>query len=230
MKELKYHISNKIHLENVLSAARKAGKSDAVIEDMRNEGRAYLAKRKSENARRKQVERMWNEHINPLQTEKKRVVASLAYPTHNRNNSDPRQLALKAYLKVIDALLGRMRREATCVPFDDRPTMTPLEYVKAKNVPNSGEHWTDYVPTHIKQRVVAMFDLIPYTPKARRKIPFERMVGVELHELKKDRLIRRTEKELVKCKQAALLDPRNEHLPKRIKQLEDALDKIENGC
>ena len=137
-------------------------------------------------------------------------------------------MALKAYLKVIDTLLGKMRREATCVPFEDRPTMSPTEYAKAKNAPNNGEHWTDFVPTHIKQRVVAMFDAIPYTPKARRKIPFERVVGIELHELQKERLIRRTEKELVRCKQDALLNPSEaELLRERIQKIEKALDKIE---
>ena len=227
MKELKYHISSKAHLETYLAAEYRKGASEETLRYLRREGMDYLAKRKSDNARRKQVERMWNEHILPLQAEKKRVVASLAYPTHNRNNADPRRMALKAYLKVIDTLLGKMRREATCVPFDDRPTMTPIEYAKAKNAPNNGEHWTDFVPTHIKQRVVAMFDAIPYTPKARRKIPFERVVGIELHELQKERLIRRTEKELVRCKQDALLNPSDEKLPERIKKMEEALDKIE---
>jgi hypothetical protein len=227
MKELKYHISNKAHLETYLAAEYRKGASEETLKYLRREGMDYLAKRKSENARRKQVERMWDEHILPLQAEKKRIVASLAYPTHNRNNSDPRRIALKAYLKVIDTLLGKMRREATCVPFDDRPTMTPIEYAKAKNVPNNGEHWTDFVPTHIKQRVCQMFDDIPYTPKARRKIPFERVVGVELHELQKDRLIRRTEKELVRCKQDALLNPSDEKLPERIQKIEAALAEID---
>ena len=227
MKELKYHISNKAHLETYLAAEYRKGASEEVLRYLRREGMDYLAKRKSDNARRKQVERMWNEHINPLQTEKKRIVASLAYPKYNQNNSDLRRMALKAYLKVIDTLLGKMRREATCVPFEDRPTMTPVEYAKAKNVPNNGEHWTDFVPLHIRQRVCQMFDEIPYTPKARRKIPFERVVGIELHELQKDRLIRRTEKELVKCKQDALLNPSDEKLPERVQRIEQALAKIE---
>lgn len=227
MKELKYHISNKAHLETYLAAEYRKGASEEVLRYLRREGMDYLAKRRSDNARRIKVGGMWNEHINPMQTEKKRIVASLAYPTYNRNNSDPRRMALKAYLTVIDTLLGKMRREATCVPFEDRPTMTPIEYAKAKNVPNNGEHWTDFVPLHIRQRVCQMFDEIPYTPKARRKIPFERVVGAELHNLLKERLIRRTEKELVRCKQDALLNPNDEKLPERIQKMEEALDKIE---
>jgi hypothetical protein len=72
-----------------------------------------------------------------------------------------------------------------------------------------------------------MFDAVPHTPKARRKIPFERIVGIELHNLLKDRLIRRTEKELIKCKQDVLLNPNNEKLPERVQRIEQALDKIE---
>jgi hypothetical protein len=218
---------NRNQLANMIAAARKKGTPDLLIEQMRREGLDAIAKKKSENARRKQLERMWHEHITPLQEEKKRVVASLAYPTHNRNNADPRQMALKAYLKVIDTLLGKMRREASGVPFDDRPTVSPIEYARMKNATNGGGHWTDFVPTHIKQRVCQMFDEIPHTPKARRKIPFERVVGVELHELRKERLIRRTEKELVRCKQDVLLNPRDDAMRERVQKIEEALDKID---
>jgi len=212
---------------NLLAAEYKKGTPPETIEAMRRECMDYLAKRKSDNAREKQMSRLWHEHLEPLRTERKRVVASLAYPTHNRNNANPRQMALKAYKKVLDELLRRLQREARGVPFDDRPTMTPVEYAKHKNVPNNGEHWTDFVTTHIKQRVIEMFDAVPHTPKARRKIPFERVVGAELHEIQKERLIRRTEKELIKGKQDVLLNPHDEHLRERVKRIEDALKKIE---
>jgi hypothetical protein len=43
----------------------------------------------------------------------------------------------------------------------------------------------------------------------------------------KDRLIRRTEKELIKCKQDVLLNPSDEKLPERIQKIETALAAIE---
>ena len=227
MKSLPFHIKDRKHLANVIAAERKKGTPDLLIETLRRDGLDYLAQSRSEKARKKQLEHMWNEHIVPLRTERKRVVASLAYKTHNQNNADPRQMALKAYRKVLDTLLSRMEREASGRPFDDRPTVSPIEYAKMKNAPNGGEHWTDFVPTHIKQRVIAMFDEIPYTPKARRKIPFERVIGDELHDIKKERLIRRTEKELVRCKQDVLLNPRDEAMRERVQRIEDALDKID---
>jgi hypothetical protein len=222
-------IKNKKQLEwNLLAAEYKKGTPEVIIEAMRRDGLDYLAKRKSDNARQKQLSRMWNEHLLPLQDERKRVLASLAYTGHNRNNADPRQMALKAYKKVLDELMRRMKREASSIPMADRPTMSPIEYAKHKNAPNGGEHWTDYVPIHIKQRVIALFDAIPHTPKAKRKVPFERVVGIELHELQKERLIRRTEKELIKCKQDVLLNPTDEAMRDRVQRIEDVLAKIES--
>lgn len=214
-------------LATIAANARRNHATDAEIESLWEAGLAFIAKRKSDNARRKQLTNLWYVHLVPLQAERKRVVASLAYPTHNRNNADPRQMALKAYKKVLDELLSRFKREASGVPLSTRPTMTPPQYVKAKNVPNNGEHWTDYVPSHIKQRIVEMFDAIPHTPKARRKIPFERVIGEDLHKERKERLIRRTEKELIKCKQDLLINPNDDHMRDRVARMEEALDKIE---
>jgi hypothetical protein len=227
MKRLPFYIKDRKHLANIIAAERKKGTPDLLIENLRRDGLDFLAQSRSEKARQKKLAQMWNEHIMPLRTERKRVVASLAYKTHNHNNADPRQMALKAYRKVLDTLLSRMEREASGRPFDDRPTVSPIEYAKMKNATNGGEHWTDFVPTHIKQRVIAMFDEIPYTPKARRKIPFERVVGAELHDLQKERLIRRTEKELIRCKQDVLLNPRDDAMRARVQRIEDALAKID---
>ena len=217
----------RIKLANMVAAARYAKQPELVIEAMWREGLDFLAKRKSDNARRKQLENMWHIHLEPLKLERKRVVASLAYTNHNKNNADPRQMALKAYKKVLDELLRRMSREARGVPFDDRPTMSPVEYAKHKNAPNNGEHWTDFVPSHIKQRVLELFNAVPHTPKARRKIPFERIIGVEMHDIRKDRLIRRTEKDLRRAKQDALLNPDNEETHALVKRITDALAYID---
>ena len=217
----------RIKLANMVAAARYAKQPELVIEVMWREGLDFLAKRKSDNARRKQLENMWHIHLEPLKLERKRVVASLAYTNHNKNNADPRQMALKAYKKVLDELLRRMSREARGVPFDDRPTMSPVEYAKHKNAPNNGEHWTDFVPSHIKQRVLELFNAVPHTPKARRKIPFERIIGVEMHNIRKDRLIRRTEKDLRRARQDALINPDNEETHALVKRITDALAYID---
>jgi hypothetical protein len=218
---------NRTQLANMRAAARRSKQPEIVVEVLWRDGLAFIAKRKSENARRKQLGNMWHVHLEPLKLERKRVVASLAYPNHNKNNADPRQMALKAYKTVLDELLRRMKRESRGVPFDDRPTMTPVEYAKHKNAPNNGEHWTDFVPSHIKQRIVELFNVVPHTPKARRKIPFERIIGVEMHNIRKDRLIRRTEKELQRAKQDVLLNPENDAVLERVQRIEDALERID---
>lgn len=214
-------------LANMRAAARRNKQPELVVEALWRDGLDFIAKRKSENARRKQLENMWHVHLEPLKLERKRVVASLAYDNHNKNNADPRQMALKAYKKVLDELLSRMNREARGVPFDDRPTMSPVEYAKHKNAPNNGEHWTDFVPSHIKQRVMEMFNAVPHTPKARRKIPFERVIGVEMHNIRKDRLIRRTEKDLRRARQDVLLNPENDAVLERVQRIEAAMESID---
>jgi hypothetical protein len=213
-------------LANMRATARRNKQPEVIIEAMWRDGLEFIAQRKSDNARKKQLANMWHVHIEPLRLERKRVVASLAYRGHNRNNGDPRQMALKAYKKVLDELLRRMKREACGVPHVDRPTMTPVEYAKVKNAPNNGEHWTDFVPSHIKQKVLALFEVVPHTPKARRKIPFERVIDSEMHNIRKERLIKRTEKELMRSKQDVLLHPHNDAVLERVQRIEDALVKI----
>jgi len=218
---------NRTMLANMRAAARRNNQPEIIVEALWRDGLDFIAKRKSENARNKQLENMWHVHLAPLKLERKRVVASLAYTNHNKNNADPRQMALKAYKKVLDELLSRMNREARGVPFNDRPTMTPVEYAKHKNAPNNGEHWTDFVPSHIKQRVLELFSAVPHTPKARRKIPFERVIGAEMHNLRKDRLTVRTEKELQRAKQDVLIDPDNDAVLARVQRITKALALID---
>jgi len=218
---------NRTMLANMRAAARRNNQPEIIVEALWRDGLDFIAKRKSENARNKQLENMWHVHLAPLKLERKRVVASLAYTNHNKNNADPRQMALKAYKKVLDELLSRMNREARGVPFNDRSTMTPVEYAKHKNAPNNGEHWTDFVPSHIKQRVLELFSAVPHTPKARRKIPFERVIGVEMHNLRKDRLTVRTEKELQRAKQDVLIDPDNDAVLERVQRITKALALID---
>lgn len=218
---------NRTMLANMRAAARRNNQPEIIVEALWRDGLDFIAKRKSENARNKQLENMWHVHLAPLKLERKRVVASLAYTNHNKNNADPRQMALKAYKKVLDELLSRMNREARGVPFNDRSTMTPVEYAKHKNAPNNGEHWTDFVPSHIKQRVLELFSAVPHTPKARRKIPFERVIGVEMHNLRKDRLTVRTEKELQRAKQDVLIDPDNDAVLARVQRITKALALID---
>ena len=105
--------------------------------------------------------------------------------------------------------------------------MTPVEYAKEKNLPNHGEHWTDFVPSHIKQRVLELFNAVPHTPKARRKIPFERVISSELHTMRKERLRKRTEKDLRRARQDALINPDSEEVKATIEKINEALEHID---
>jgi len=48
-----------------------------------------------------------------------------------------------------------------------------------------------------------------------------------MHNLRKDRLIRRTEKELRQAKQDVLLNPENDAVLERVQRIEDALERID---
>jgi hypothetical protein len=50
-----------------------------------------------------------------------------------------------------------------------------------KDLPNDGTHWTDWIPQKIKSRVLDLFEQIERKPKAKIKIPFERLVPPSLH-------------------------------------------------
>ena len=60
----------RIKLANMVAAARYAKQPELVIEAMWREGLDFLAKRKSDNARRKQLENMWHVHLEPLKLER----------------------------------------------------------------------------------------------------------------------------------------------------------------
>jgi hypothetical protein len=62
------------------------------------------------------------------------------------------------------------------------PSMTPIQVIaqeqergKLKYV-TQGEHWADWVPPKVKDRVRSMFLDIPYRKQAKVKVPFERKV------------------------------------------------------
>lgn len=211
-------------LHNHFMRMLKAGHHKLEVEAIRNVVHEQRAQRKSERARRKQVERLWKDLLEPLMSERKRVLASLAYePDKDFSEQSPRTIAFLAYQEVLDTLRNRMQVEKT------QGKRTPQAYVKDKHIPNGGEHWTDYVPTHIRQRILALFDDIPHTPKAKRKVPFERVVGVELHNKLKDRLLLRTTKDLLRANQDNLLNPSQEaqELVDKIKHALERIDKLE---
>ena len=172
---------------------------------------------KSENARTKQLTRLWREFMQPLEAERDNVQGMLRY---KGSENDERREALEAYLTVLNALKAKMINH--CKQDRKTPTMVASD----KDLPNDGTHWTDWIPTKIKSRVLALFEQIERKPKAKIKIPFERLVPSSLHAKQLARLKQRTLKELAIAEQALEIDP-DEDKQSRVSQIKYALDLMD---
>jgi len=140
---------------------------------------------KSARAREMQLNRLWKELLMPLVAERKNVRAMLRY---KEEDEPERQEALKGYMLVLETLKGKLELES-------RKGFTPAQVAKAQNRPNNGNHWTDWVPPSVKVKVQELFDAIP-REGIRKKTPFERRIPAPLGKQMKERLLKRTEKEL----------------------------------
>lgn len=172
---------------------------------------------KSENARTKQLTRLWREFMQPLEAERDNVQGMLRY---KRSENDERREALEAYLTVLNALKAKMVNHCK----QDR--QTPTMIASDKNLPNEGKHWTDWVPAKIKGRVLDLFEQIERKPKAKIKIPFERLVPASLHAKQLTRLRNRTLKDLAMAQQTLDLDPHPDNESK-VRQIKYALDLMD---
>jgi len=205
-------------LANHLAGLLKKGTPRLVVTAMRDTILSHKEMLRRHRIHEAQQNILWGDLIKPLQAERRSVRASLRYKADDDNNM--RVLAFRAYEIVLAELYNRITR------LKNRGDYTPSTYAKEKNLPNHGLHWTDFVPTHIKVRVNTMFDSVPYTAKARRKIPFERLVPDDIHAKRKQRLINRTAKELLHANQDHAISPTQDTHDKVVK-LKRALDEIE---
>jgi hypothetical protein len=104
---------------------------------------------------------------------------------------------------------------------------TPIQMATAKNLPNNGEHWTDWIPQRIKTPISEAFMEIPHKAKAKRKIPFLRTVTPNLHAKAKKRLLSKTTKEMQTLETRILMQPTEERQD-QLKQMKAALKIIED--
>lgn len=181
--------------------------------------------------------KLWRELIKHLRYEYANTLVGSRY---DRHPSRERDAAYDAYLLVLETLLGKLESYAnegdTNKPnrkAGDIDLETPTQIADRKNLPNHGSHWTDWVPDKIKLRVTPMFHAIPYTAKAKRRLPFLRTIrpepkreGDDPLSVAQRRLHDRTSKELqierTKYYGEGVTDVR----AKRIAQMGEALLKI----
>jgi hypothetical protein len=173
---------------------------------------------KSENARTIQLTRLWQEFTEPLNTERENVMGMLRYK--GCENDEARRDALEAYLTVLNALKAKMTNHCK----QDRKT--PSMIAEEKKLINDGKHWTDWIPQKIKDRVITLFQEIERKPKAKIKIPFQRLIPADLHAKQATRLRNRTLKDLAMAQQTLDLDPHEDNEAK-VRQIRYALDLMD---
>ena len=197
-----------------------------------------------EAARIKKIKRaahakLWAAVLNPLRNEISSTRGSLVYgkkevliveegqgdevtdATHNV--SDPERRAAFAYyetvlIKVLHQLL-KIKQSLNA---------TPSEAAAEANIPNKGEHWSDWIPTHIKSKTTALFDAIPTKYRAKRKIPFERNIPIETQEARLNHKRAILEGRLQGMEQLLLIYKDDERY-QRMGQVEETQDKIDDA-
>ena len=153
-----------------------------IIESVRNEKQRI----RSIKAQKNQHTRLWAELRQPLEYEMRLVRRMNTYESGETARND----ALSGYMLVLGKLHDRLHKLA------QNPDTMPSDIAKAKQYPNNGVHWSDWVKREVKEAVLDLFDAIPKQGQ-KIKTPFERKIPKTLHTQLKSRLRQRTEKELI---------------------------------
>lgn len=143
----------------------------------------------------------WSLLLRPLMYELDSARTGLRYAREKNIDNTQKIDALEAYVLVLEELAMRL------VEHRDDKAHTPSQLAKLYNdqhkrfakghfVPNNGEHWTDWVPRHIKLKVTDLFDMAPRERHARPRIPFQRTMPPSLNSRAESALRKRTLSEL----------------------------------
>lgn len=162
---------------------------DAVIPSLLEKIEALKTEQRSARISAYQRDSTWGPLLRAAKHERKAVRDAKNSPLVVK---DERRIeAQEAYLLVLNELIRRMENVL-------KPIGTPVALAKQRNLSEGdGSHWTDWVPRHIKQHVKELYASIPYKKnKGRVKDPFERTILPADNAALKERLIKRTLKEL----------------------------------
>ena len=160
----------------------------------------------------------WDKVLQPLRYEINNAKVGMRYG--GENSPQERVTAFGEYIRVMEKLLAML--DAPYKSLDH----TPIQIAKDKGLPNDGEHWTDWIPARVKDKVTALFADIPITPKGKRKTPFQRTMLPHQHETAKVRLLTKTRKEMENLERQVQINPTDARLDK-LKRIKRALKIIE---
>ena len=166
----------------------------------------------------------WDKVLQPLRYEINNAKVGMKYG--GEKVSPERVLAFSEYIRVMEKLLAML--DAPFKALDH----TPIQIARDKGLPNDGEHWTDWIPARVKDKVSLLFDVVPITPRGKRKTPFQRTMLPHQHETAKVRLLTKTRKEMESLERQAGIQPTQARIDKlaqmrRAIKIIEALDKNE---
>jgi hypothetical protein len=157
-----------------------AGRIEEVIEEVRRE-RAML---KGQRIKHFRAVAYWRYLRTPLKQEMETTRSSLEYIKRKEIRGDTldetdttRRDAYEAYMVVMRKLIEQFDTLVECNPND-----TPLQVLRKEQEEGKCryvtrvEHWTDWVPEKVKDRVTALFEAVPYRKQSKVKAPFQRIV------------------------------------------------------
>ena len=160
----------------------------------------------------------WDNVLQPLRYEINNAKVGMKYG--GENSPQERTLAFGEYIRVMEKLLAML--DAPYKALDH----TPIQIARYKGLPNDGEHWTDWIPARVKDKVSLLFADIPVTPKGKRKTPFQRTMLPHQHETAKVRLLTKTRKEMETLERQIQINPTDARLDK-LKRIKRAIKIIE---
>jgi hypothetical protein len=161
----------------------------------------------------------WDKVLQPLRYEINNARVGMRYGGE-KSPQEQRQLAFSEYIRIMEKLVAML--DAPSKALDH----TPIQIARDKGLPNDGEHWTDWIPARVKDKVSLLFDVVPITPRGKRKTPFQRTMLPHQHETAKVRLLTKTRKEMESIERKAGIQPTDARTAK-LAQMRRAIKIIE---
>ena len=195
----------------------------AEIERIKNEVLALKETLRVTRITRTQRKAEWDKVLQPLRYEINNARVGMRY---GGEKSPQRIVAFSEYIRIMEKLIAML--DAPSKALDH----TPIQIARDKGLPNDGEHWTDWIPARVKDKVSLLFDVVPITPRGKRKTPFQRTMLPDQFNKAKTRLLTKTKRELETLMRQTDINPTVARLDKIIKmkraiKIIDTLDKNE---
>jgi hypothetical protein len=160
----------------------------------------------------------WDKVLAPLRYEINNARVGMRYG--GELAPQERALAFSEYIRIMEKLVAML--DAPYKALDS----TPIQIARDKGLPNDGEHWTDWIPARVKDKISLLFSDVPVVPRGKRKTPFQRTMLPDQFNKSKTRLLTKTQKEISNLERKIAINP-TEARSDKLKQMERAIKIIE---